>query len=143
VTTSLPGVQEWKAGEVVPITSLGPLENLQRPVISETSLAAARANAEWGPGRPVDDYDGLIALDRKTLETRGFLRVPYEASYYVDGGTLTPIGWLDDDTVLFTVLPKNAAKQYLMTWDVETGEVSRVSCWEQSFHAVFATELLG
>lgn len=29
-----------------------------------------------------------------------------------------------------------------MTWDVETGDISRVSCWARSLDAVFATALL-
>ena len=143
VTTSLPGIREWQDGDVARETLLGPLENLQRPVVGAASIAAARANASWPDVRQADDFDGLIALDRETLETRGFLRVPYEASHYVDGGTLTPVAWLDEDTVAFTVLPKDAPKEYLLTWDVETGEISRVSCWLTSYDAVFATDLLG
>lgn len=139
------GEQRVLAGvrEPVPDALLGPLENLQRPIVGYSSIAAARANVSWPEVRQADDYDGLIALDRGTLETRGFLRVPDQSGYYVDGGVLTPVTWLDGDTVAFTVLPKDAPKEYLMTWDVETGEVSRVSCWSRSYDAVFATGLLG
>lgn len=131
-------------GTVVDVSLLdvGPLENLQRPVVSDSSIAAARANASWPDQRQRDDYDGLVAVDRDTWATRAFLRVPDLEGYYVDGGTLTPIAWLDDDTVAFTVLPKGAPKSYLVTWDVETGDLSRISCWERSFDAVFATDLL-
>lgn len=142
VTTGRPGVREWVDGRIDREVLLGPLENLQRPVVSDASIAAARANVTWEERRRADDSDGLVALDRTTLETRGFLRVPYEASYYVDGGTLTPIDWLDDDTVLFTVLPKGAPKRYLMAWNVDTGDVSRISCWLVADDAVFATDLL-
>lgn len=88
VTTGLPGVRAWDGSDVGRETLLGPLENLQRPVVGDASLAAARANTTWPADRHADDFDGLIALDRASLETRGFLRVPYEASYYVDGGAL-------------------------------------------------------
>jgi hypothetical protein len=129
--------------DLIDATSYGALENLQRQVGSTSSVAAARANATWPEERQRDDYDGLIAIERETLATRGFLRVPDQRGYYVDGGTLTPIAWLDQDTVAFTVLPKGAAKSYLVAWDVETGRLSRISCWERSFSAVFATGLLG
>ncbi len=142
VTTGRPGVREWVDGRIDREVLLGPLENLQRPVVSDASIAAARANVTWEERRRAEDSDGLVALDRTTLETRVFLRVPYEASYYVDGGALTPIDWLDDDTVLFTVLPKGAPKRYLMAWDVTTGDISRISCWLVADDAVFATDLL-
>lgn len=129
--------------DLIEAASYGALENLQRQVGSTTSVAAARANASWPDDRQPDDYDGLIALDRETLQTRGFLRVPDQEGYYVDGGVLTPVAWLGDDTVAFTVLPRDAAKSYLLTWNVETGELSRISCWAKSFSAVFATGLLG
>ncbi|GAB2876431.1 hypothetical protein [Nocardioides pacificus] len=58
------------------------------------------------------------------------------------GDTLTPLAWLDDDTVLFTVIPKDAAKQYLVTWDVDSGELARVTCWPQDLRVSFATDLL-
>jgi hypothetical protein len=143
VTTGLPGVREWDDGEVSRETRLGPLENLQRPLVDDAALVAARGNTSWPEERQPDDFDGLIALDRETLATRGFLRVPDQVGYYVDGGVLTPIAWLDDDTVAFTVLPEDAPKEYLLTWDVETGEISRVSCWLTSYDVVFATDLLG
>ncbi len=132
-----------EAGDLIEATSYGALENLQRQVGSTTSVAAARANASWPEERQPDDYDGLIAIEGDTWATRGFLRVPDQRGYYVDGGTLTPIAWLDDDTVAFTVLPKGAAKEYLVTWNVDTGELARISCWAKSFSAVFATGLLG
>lgn len=142
VTTGL-AVRDWRDGAVRSETSLGPLENLQRPVVDERSLAAARGNTTWPEKRQRDDYDGLIAIDRETLATRGFLRVPDQASYYVDGGLLTPVAWLDDDVLAFTVRPRDAAKTYLVTWNVETGELSRISCWDSDFTAAFATGLLG
>jgi hypothetical protein len=142
VTTGRPDFRRWDGDEVVSVVRLGPLESLQRPVAGASLLAAARANVSVGEKRLAEDSDGLIAVDGETLVTRGFLRVPSAASSYVDGGALTPIAWLDDDTLLFTVLPKDAPKRYLMTWDVATGEVSRVSCWLSEYDATFATDLL-
>ncbi|WP_137292389.1 hypothetical protein [Nocardioides dongxiaopingii] len=120
----------------------GPLESIQRYALSDSSLAAARANGAVVGGRPAaHDVDGLIALDRATLATRALLPVEDRAGYYADGGHLVPTSWLDDDTVLFTVLPRDAAKEYLLAWDVESGDLSRVACWPTAYDASFASDL--
>ncbi|WP_244928871.1 hypothetical protein [Nocardioides sp. W7] len=141
-SASAPSVRELVGDQSVRRTYLGPLENLQRPVVGAASIAAARANTSFPDPPAPDDQDGLIALERGSLATRAFLPVRYEASYYVDGGALTPRAWLDDDTVLFTVLPKGAAKEYLVAWNVDTGQLSRVACWPSDFDATFAVALL-
>lgn len=121
---------------------LGPLENLQRLVVGEAFIAAARANTSFPDPPAPDDKDGLIALERGSLATRAFLPVRYEASYYVDEGALAPRGWLDDDTMLFSVVPKGAAKAYLVAWNMNTGELSRIACWPSDYDATFAVALL-
>jgi hypothetical protein len=143
VVTTSPAVRLWQRESLLSETSLGPLESVQRPVVDERSIAAARGNTSWGEERSRDDNDGLIVVDRETLETRSFLPVVDHASYYVDGGALTPVAWIDDDVLAFTVHPMDAAKAYLVTWNVETGVLSRVSCWDSSFSAVFAVGVLG
>ncbi|WP_193608154.1 hypothetical protein [Nocardioides lijunqiniae] len=119
-----------------------PLESLQRLIVSATSLAAARANSSIASPPAVDDRDGLIALDRDTLATRGYLPVRDSSSSYVDGGALSARAWLDDDTVLFSVHPLQADEAHLVTWDVESGELRRVTSWSGTYSASFATELL-
>jgi hypothetical protein len=119
-----------------------PLESLQRPIVSETSLVAARANSTIASPPAADDRDGLIALDRGTLATRGYLPLRDTSSYYVDGGALSARAWLDDDTVLFSVHPLRAGEAYLVTWDVESGELRGVTSWGGAYSASFATELL-
>lgn len=141
VTTGRPSVREWSGDTVTRETGLGPLDNLQRPAVGDASLAAARSGWDRPRTSPAD-ADGLVALERGSLRTRGLLPVPGDGSSYVDGGNLTPIDWLDDDTVLFTVLPEGAPKRYLMTWDVTSGDISRISCWSAADDAVFATDLL-
>ncbi|WP_134765304.1 hypothetical protein [Nocardioides sp. 1609] len=120
----------------------GPLESIQRYALSDSSMAAARADGAIYGGEPAaHDVDGLIALDRVTLATRALLPVEDRAGYYADGGNLVPTSWLDDDTVLFTVLPRDAAKEYLVAWDVGTGDLSRVACWPTAYDASFASDL--
>ena len=119
----------------------GPLEGLILPAVGAADIAFARANLALGD-RP-DDRDGLVVVDRESFEARAYLPVPDDHDYYVQAEELRPLTWLDADTLAFTVLPRGAAKEYLLTWDVETGEISRVSCWLASYDAVFATDLLG
>ena len=105
----------------------GPLEGLILPAVGESEVAFTRANIVLKDR--LDDRDGLLAVDRDTFETRGYLPVPDDHDYYAQMEELRPVAWLDDDTLAFTVLPKDAPKEYLLTWNVETGELSRISCW--------------
>lgn len=141
VTTVPQQVVEWDAGRTETRWATGPLEGLVLPVVGTNEIAFARANLMFS-GRP-DDRDGLVVVDRETFQTRAYLPVPDDHDYYVHAQELRPVAWLDDNTVALTVLPRGAAKEYLVTWNVETGELSRISCWEKSFGAVFATGLLG
>ncbi len=53
--------------------------------------------------------------------------MPSGGSYYSDNQGMTALGWLDPDTVLFEVRPKSAPDlTWLVTWDVETGELLKV-----------------
>ncbi|WP_134742437.1 SigE family RNA polymerase sigma factor [Nocardioides sp. 503] len=117
------------------------LEGLHHPVLSATSLVAARGNRVISSPPAVDDRDGLIALDRDTLAARRYLPVRDASSYYV-GQALTPRAWLDDDTVLFSVLPRGTSEEHLVTWDVESGALRRATSWPATYDASFATELL-
>lgn len=135
-------VVQWRDGRETDRVSTAGLEGLVLPAVGGSDLAFARTNLSIADPPEPADRDGLLALDRETFETRAYLPVP-DDHYYVHAEDLRPLTWLDDDTLAFTVLPAGAAKRYLMTWDVETGDISRVSCWARSFDAVFATDLLG
>lgn len=108
--------------------SVGEVPGLERPVADRDWIAGTWSSA---PAR------GLVVLDRRTLQARAVLPVQ------VAPHDLTVVAWVDDDTVAFTVQPPGAPKEYLVTWNVETGELSRISCWLTSFQASFATDLLG
>ncbi len=141
IISTEPGqVAEWQDGEEQSRLATGPLEGLVLPAVGESAIAFARSNLVLRDR--ADDRDGLVVVDRETFETRAYLPVP-DHHYYVHAEELRPVTWLDEDTLAFIVLPKDAAKEYLLTWNVETGEVSRISCWLSSFEAVFATDLLG
>lgn len=103
-------------------------ERMSRPVSGRSAVAGA-----WSGG----PRGGLVAVERTTGKPRALLPVRADSDH------LTPVAWLDDDTVAFTVQPPGAPKEYLVTWNVETGELSRISCWLTSFRASLATGLLG
>ncbi|MQW75783.1 hypothetical protein GHK92_07850 [Nocardioides sp. dk4132] len=146
VAHTLSGVhalRELRGAEEVARTHLGQIGSLQRFVVSDDAIAAARGNTTFPPTAPQDrDRDGLIAVDRGTLETRALLPVPYESSWYSDGGNLSPLLWLNDDTVLFVVQAPDAPSEYLLAWDVETGDLARVTEWPAAYVVTFAVDLL-
>ncbi len=135
-------VASWRAGREVGRVHTAVLEGLTLPATDASDIAFARGNVSTVDPPSLTDRDGLLVVDRTTFETRAFLPVP-NTYYYVHAEELRPITWLDDNTLLFTVLPEEAPKEYLMAWNVETGAISRVSCWERSVDAVFATDRLG
>lgn len=131
------------AGEVVARRMpTGPLGSLQRFAVRGSALAAVRAVTTFTSSKGPTEQDGLLALDLDTLATRAFLPLPDEATYYSDNANASVLTWLDGETVLFTVHPKDAAKEYLVAWDVETGALSRVACWLDSYDATFATDVV-
>lgn len=129
--------------EVTRLVPTGSVGSLQRFAVGEDAIAAVRATTTYTRPRGPTEQDGLLVLDRATLETRALLPLPYEATYYSDGGNASVLWWLDGDTVLVEVHPKDAAKEYLVAWDVDTGELSRIACWPGAHDATFATDLLG
>lgn len=106
----------------------GEVPGLERPVAGRGSIVGTWSSAP---------ASGLVVLDRRTLQSRAVLPVR------VRPDDLTVVAWVDDDTVAFRVTPPGSPKEYLVTWNVETGELSRISCWLTSFQASFATDLLG
>ena len=142
-------LQEWRG--TVPVRSVGinDLESLTSPAVSETMIGAARGDGGW-TGEPTEsDWDGLIALDRETLETRAYLPIKGRGTGYADGGRLGAIAWLDDETLLARVVPDEPAGSpqapgYLFTWNVATGLVSRVSVlpWQDILGLAIASDVL-
>ncbi|WP_121257041.1 TolB family protein [Nocardioides ferulae] len=136
-------IVERRDGEVVRRTASGPLEGLVRPAVGGSAIAFARANLVVEESTRASDRDGLVVVDRDDFDTRAYLPVPDDHDYYVHADELRPVTWLDDETLLFTVLPQGAPKEYLVAWDVETGTLSRIACWPLGYAASFATDLLG
>lgn len=137
-------VEEWRDGEIVRSTDSSDLRSLQRPVADDSSIAVTRGYGGYSGGErgPVDN-DGLLALDRDGLTTRAYLPTPSRATYYSDNGGLTAVGWLDGDTVLAEVRPrKDFDVTYLITWDVETGELRRAGSYVTATAVVFAIDAL-
>lgn len=130
-------------GEVVLATDPTALQSIQRAVASDTSLVVTRAYGGGPVPPPETALDGLLALELDGLTTRAFLPVEDESTWYSDGGALTAIGWLDDDTVLAQVQPRaDADTVWLVTWDVESGELRRVGSYPRDVTMAFATEAM-
>ena len=118
----------WRDGESRVIGDTAALESTQRPASDGVSLATVRANGATYDGGDATDTDGLLALTLDGLDVRGFLPVPTRNTYYSDSANLTPIGFTSPDTVLAEVRPaKSPRTTWLITWNVETGELRKVA----------------
>jgi|GEM_PF-3373481 len=136
-------VEEWRSGSIISSQDATGFQSLQRPVADERSIAFARARTGYTVPASAVESDGLLALDRDGLTTRAFLPVPSRASYYSDNGGLSPVGWLDPDTVLVAVRPRSDPDTtWLVTWDVETGELARAASYATGTRIVLASVAL-
>ncbi len=78
----------------------------------------------------VDDGDGsrLVVLERDGYTTRAVLPLPA-----TEADRLLPRVWLDEDTLLFSVPPRDTGNQptdlgeLFVAWDVATGQLARVA----------------
>lgn len=132
-------VEEWRSGSIVRSQDAIGFQSLQRPVADTFSIAFARARTGYTVPPSVVESDGLLALDREGLTTRAFLPVPSAASYYTDSGGLTPVGWLNPDTVLVAVRPRDDFDTtWLVTWDVDTGELARAASYATGTNIAFS-----
>ncbi len=125
-------LREWRGTDPVRSVGIDALESLTSPAVSEAMIGAARGDGGWAGEPTKSDWDGLIALDRETLETRAYLPIRGRGSGYSDGGAMGAIAWLDDDTLLARVVPDEPsgspqAPGYLFTWNTASGLVSWVS----------------
>jgi hypothetical protein len=85
----------------------------------------------------------LLALELDGLTTRAFLPVKDRNHWYSDGAGLTAIGWLDDDTVLAEVQPRSdAATTWVVTWNVDSGDLRRVASYPADVNLTFAIDEL-
>jgi hypothetical protein len=129
-------------GELLNLTNPAPLGSLQHAVGSDTTLVATRADGSYPDVEPTD-HDGLLALDLDGLTTRAYLPVEDGRAYYADSAGLTATGWLDDDTVLAQVRPKSEpTTTWVITWNVETGELRRAGSYPTDARLTFAIDAL-
>ncbi|WP_340538103.1 hypothetical protein [Nocardioides sp. GXZ039] len=121
-------VVEFRGGEQTSAVYSDELQSLNRPAATDDVLAAVRGVGNWTPPREGAEENGLIAVERDTLATRAYLPIRDPHDSYTDGGTMAALAWLDDETVLASViLGGTPGTQYLFTWNVATGQLSRVS----------------
>ena len=140
-------VDVWDGSEQVSSLSITGFDSLLFPALRGTSVAAAREVASYAVPRVGAAWDGLFAFDAVDGVTRGYLPVRDQNAWYARYG-LVPFGWVDDDEVLARVIPKSSgggesAVAYLITWDVETGELARVSSYDVTSSVALAADLLG
>lgn len=106
------------------------LERISLPVASQDKLVGTVS------GIPRDDrstdHAGIVVLDRSGYAAQAYLPIAgtrYEPGvgigFGVDG--VSPVGWLDDRTVLLEHAPAFGRPWQLVAWDVGTGELSLVS----------------
>lgn len=108
------------------------LHSLTGPAADEESLAAVRGVGGWSGSRGPTEQNGLIALRLDDLATRAYLPITDPTYWYTDASAMSVLAWLDDHTVLASVVPQDTGgsetgTRYLFTWDVGTAELRRVS----------------
>lgn len=113
-----------------------------RPAVGE-SMAVARAVRSWsGPKRLPANSDGLLVVDPDDGEPVAFM--PMRNLHQVESADL--LGWLDDDTVVFSVFVHTAAgpSDVLAAWNHATGVVSLLADpWpDGGFRVGFAVDRL-
>jgi hypothetical protein len=89
----------------------------------------------------------VVALDLDDLSARGYLPVRDPFGDYTCGSQLQAVAWLDADTVLLSAAALGQAaetrERVLVSWDVETGVLARVSTLRDALaYDVAATALV-
>lgn len=104
----------------------------------------------WGNDLPKDG--GPLVVDQSTGELVAYLPIKDPNSVYTDNGHLTPLGFLDADTVVLSVAPMDFKTMeigeetwQLVSWNFVTGELRRLTSgaipmWH---HASVAIDALG
>lgn len=89
-----------------------------------------------GTSGPVDHRRSGLVVRRadEVSDIVGFLPIRSRASVYTDNGYATVLGFLDQHTALIKIAPMNFATMdaddetwYLVGWDLETGELTRLT----------------
>lgn len=135
-------------GASTTVTQANALQSLTSLTADEDSLAATRG-VSTSPGDAPDDTwrNGLIALERDDWSTRAYLPIRDPHWAYTDAGLLAAIAWLDADTVLARVVSPDGGydtgELTLFTWNVESGELRRVTTLPAAQRFDVALDLLG
>jgi hypothetical protein len=125
------GVYELTDGNVTRHVVPPSTQRVTQPVANDTRVVGVVAGAPSSDGSPPENA-GLVVLDRERYAATAYLAL--EGTRYtpgitnpVDPGGVTPVQWLDDDTVLLQQGTTFGKPWTLVAWDVETGELSLVS----------------
>lgn len=122
-------INEVEDGAVVRSIPAGALGRVYQPVAGNTRLAGALS------GIPRDDrptnHSGIVVLDRATYGPTSYL--PIARTTYTpgigtgDAGGVVPLAWLDDRTLMLEYATSTGQPWFLVAWDVESGDLSRVA----------------
>lgn len=139
-------VLERRIDGIVTSYAVDAYDSLLFLTLGETSVAAARESSSYHLPREDAERDGLLAFDLDTGRARAYLPVDDENAWYSRGG-LVPLAWVGDDVVLARVTPKDSGgfdsgTAHLVTWDVESGALARVSSYDVTSPVVVAPDLL-
>jgi hypothetical protein len=127
-------VAEWDGTEQVTASlGTGEIGGLNDIAAFEDAFASTRIDQAYGIPRNPSDGDGIIVIERGSLETRAFLPVTGEPGEWVDAPKIRPVQWLNKLTVLLSVqlddvrVPSKQDVRYLVAWDTMTGDMGLVS----------------
>ncbi len=106
------------------------LPDLQVPVASEARVVGI-VNGIPQQDRPTE-HSGVLVLEREGYAASAYL--PIAGTRYTPGisigfqaGDVSPIGWLDEQTVLLAHVRSTGRPWSLVAWDVESGALTLVS----------------
>jgi hypothetical protein len=123
-------IREVEDGESTRTFEASALGRFRAPLASDSRVAGLVSGIPRND-RPTD-HAGVVVLDRTGYAAQAYL--PIAGTKYTPGvgiaesaNGVRPVAWLDDDTLLLDQSTSLGRPWSLVAWDVDTGELSRVS----------------
>ena len=124
-------IAELAEGEPLRSFSADELPALHLPTATDQRVVGV-VNGIPQPDRPTE-HSGVLVLDRDGYAATAYL--PIAGTRYTPGidstgfgaGDISPLAWLDEQTVLLAHVPSTGRPWSLVAWDVESGELTLVS----------------
>ena len=124
-------ITELADGEPLRSFDAGELPSLHLPFATEQRVVGV-VNGIPQPDRPTE-HSGVLVLEREGYAASAYL--PIAGTRYTPGidstgfgaGDISPLGWLDERTVLLAHVRSTGRPWSLVAWDVESGDLTLVS----------------